>query len=391
MAPIKILYIFTSGNYNSPNNKKWFNIFYNDERMDISILIQDCNTTLKNDFGKNYNEFYDIVYFKNLDELKKISLIKKYRYFKKISKQIDLLNPDIIHIQGVFYSYMVMPLFFLKIKPKIIYNIWGSDYYVNYFRTFKNRIILNKLFKKAKLIWTNWYALGDDVKEHFPQYISKIKTIPWGVESDVLRPATDEIKNKVRDKFSISENDYVMIYTRSFYPVYNHHKLLNALKYINSDLNFLLILQHFNKNEKYDSHLYEIIKQNNLETKVIISHDDMNDEEIKALFKLADLTFSLASKEQFSRTISEAIINDTNLIVNDIKPYHYLKDMFGFNIDLADIDDEQMLGIKISNYITNKKSPDWAYEKSVIHKVLNFDSKSDQFISIYNDLLKGKI
>jgi hypothetical protein len=384
------MYIFTSGFLNSANNKQWFKIFNQNENLDISILISDCDENLKKDFYKEYNNFYNIIFFKKYNEMMKTSFLKRFFYLKKIAKKIDEINPDIIHIHGCYYTYLIKPLFFIKSEPKIIFNVWGSDFNLAYFNNLKQKIIMSWLFKKSNLIWANWFAMADNLKNHFPKYISKIKTILWGIESDIFEKASKDAKNNIIKKYNLKENDFLMISTKGFVKIANQHKLVNSIKFINPNINFKLILHCGVKNEEMDKILYNIIKENKLSDKVIISHNFLTNDEIKALFEIANLSFVIPSMDQLTRAIFETILADTNLILSDIKPYKYLKEIYNFNFDLVDVNDEKQLAKRIEYYIKNNPKPNWDYEKTVIKRVMNFENKAKYFIEIYKNLLEGK-
>ena len=389
MKKIKLTYIFTSGFLNSANNKQWFKIFNQNENLDISVLISDCNDSIKQDFYQEYNKFYNVIFFKKYDEMMKISFTKRFFYLKKIAKKIDEINPDIIHIQGCYNGYLILPLIFTKHKTKIVFNVWGNDFNTLYFKKYRHKITINRLMKKADLIWTNWFAMADSLKAKFPKYISKIKTNIWGIEKSIFDKASNNAKQNVIKKYNLKENQFVMLYSKGFSESNNQETLLNSVKFIKKNLDYKLILHCSVKNEKMDKILYNIIKENNFEEKVVISHNNLSDDEMKGLFEIANLSFVISSKDQLTRTIFETIFADTNLILSNIEPYKYLKNIYNFNIDLVDISNEKQFARRIEYYIKNNPKPNWNYEKEVIKKVMNFEDKVEKFIQIYKDLLNG--
>jgi len=383
-----ILYIFTSGHFFSPNNKKWFKLFRNHQNVKISLLIQEPPLKIKNKFEDKYGKYFDILYFQNKNQLMKKSLIKRFTYIKNIARKIDLMAPDIIHIHGLFFIYLVFPLFYIKTKPKIIMNVWGSDFNILYHEKFKNRFIFNRIIKKSNLIWTNWIAMADSLRTTFPKHNKKIRTIPLGVTDELFFKCNNEDKNSVLKKFNLKKDEYLIVYTRGFTMNSNYHRILEALGKMKLDLPpYKVIFQHYKSNPKIDQYLQKLIKENNLQDKVIISHHELTDGEIKALYELADLSFSATTNEQFSRTIHEAILSNTSLILNDIEPYRYLKYFFNWNVDLVDIKNTMQLGKKIEYYINQQPIPQWKYEKAFIEKIFKFEDKESLFKSVYEGLI----
>jgi hypothetical protein len=109
---------------------------------------------------------------------------------------------------------------------------------------------------------------------------------------------------------------------------------------------------------------------------------------MKALFNLAKLTFSITSREQFSRTIAEAILSETALILNDIEPYRYLVNQFNFRVDLVDITESKTFGELIEQYIKNPTKPEFSKEKNIVRDLFDFESKYDEFRTLYQKLIE---
>jgi len=387
MAPLRTLFVFTSGTFRSANNKKWFHLFQNHPDAEITILIKQCSAEELSGFEKNFGSRYKIIFFPAQEELLKLPWLKRLGIIRSVAGSIDEFSPQIIHIHGLFYTYLIYPLMLIRSKAKIIYNVWGDDFNSSYRKRIKNRYLVRWLIRKAALIWANWYALGDMLKAEFPQAISKIRTIPLGIDEDLFQPASEQHILSVREKFKIAGGEYIMLYARGFYENANQHRLIQALAHLPADLNFKLILQHSVANETYENRLTELIKKHDLQEKVVLSHEYLSDGEMKALFQIANLSFSLTINEQLSRTVFESILSDTHIIFHDIEPYRYLKNNFGFQIDLIRPGDEQVLARRIFYYITEKPQCDWRYEKLLINRLFRFETKADTFLSIYKSLL----
>ncbi|MFW6046518.1 MAG: glycosyltransferase [Candidatus Woesearchaeota archaeon] len=382
-----ILNIFTSGHFFSPNNKKWFRLFHNYEDIKVSIMIQEPHEDIKEKFHNQYGNYFNVLYFQNKDALLKKHYIKRFFYLKYFARRIDEINPDIIHIHGLYFTYLVLPLLFIKCKPKIVINVWGSDFNIAFQNKLKNRILLKWLFKKSHLIWANWLAMADNIRSKFPKYNNKIRTIPLGVNDDLFLKSNEIDRKSIIEKFDIKQEEYLILYTRGFVMNSNYHKIIEALGKIDTAIPYKVIFQHFKHNRDMDEYLFKLINKYDLQDKVVISHSELSDGEMKALYELADLTFSVTTKEQFSRTIHEAILTDTNLILNDIEPYQYLKYFFNWNVELVNINNTEKLAQKIEQFITKKPLPNWEYEKTIVQKVFRFENKENLFKTIYEDLI----
>ena len=384
MNKLRLLYIFTSGTLSSANNKQWFKLFFQNKNIEVFILINDCPEEEKETFFARYNTYYKIIFFKPLKEISQNSLLSRLKYVKSIAHKIDSFAIDIIHIHGCYYSYPVKTLFFLHSHPKIIYNVWGNDYNTMFFSSLKHRLIISYLFRRANLIWTNWFAMANTLKRRFPKS-KKIKTIFWGVEKSVFQLPDKKVINRVQKKYAINENDYILLYAKGFTPLNNHLKLLQALALLQPSVGYKLIL-HSAKNPEYEKELRAFIEKKKLIDKVIISHDPLSDEEMKALFHVADLSFVIPEKDQFTRTITETIFMGTNLILSDIEPYRYLNSVYGFDLDLVNVNQPKLFAEILQHYIDTKPVPDWRYQKTVFKHIFDFEAKADAYLKIYQDL-----
>jgi glycosyltransferase involved in cell wall biosynthesis len=389
MSKRKILYIFTSGHFFSANNDQWVSSFYN-ENLNIAILLENPNQQIKDKFLDTYNNFFNIIYFEEKERFYKKHILKKILYLKQIAKAIDEFNPDLIHIHGLYYSYIATTVFFLKNNPKIVFNIWGNDFNTLYRNRLKNRILFNKLISKANLVWTNWMEMEDRVKKHFPKSIHKIRTIFWGIDCSFMEEPTMNIKNKIRKKFNINNEEYIIISPKGLSPVNNQLNIIKALKKINQNLNFKLIL--FAKgNEEYLNKIRSLIEKENLEKKIVLSYEFLSETELKALYSISDLCLSIPSKDQLTRVIFEAITSNNNLIISNLNPYLYLKFQIGFNLDTVDHTNIDILATRIQHYITNKPKANWDFEKSWIKRVFCFNNNKSHILNIYEDLINKQL
>jgi hypothetical protein len=385
---IGILYIFTSGSINSPNIKHWIDLFYNCPKTHITLLIKDCDESVKQEFYSKYNHYFEVIFFKNYSEISQISWFERFLYILKISKIIKKVQADLIHIHGCYYPYMIKPLLFLrKKKQKIIFNVWGNDFNAKYYNSLKQKIIMRYLIKWCDLIWANWYTMEENLKNEFPNYRKKIKTVLWGVESTLFNNTPVKIKDDVRNHFNIKTETYLLLYAKGLLMGNNQIDLVKSLQYIDNSLDYHLILQSLNSNEKSVSIIKNLIQKYNLQNKITISSHVFSDQEIKALFEISDLSFALSTQDQLTRTIFESILSKTNLIVNDIKPYRVLDKKFNLGLDFVEVSNLHELAKKISYYINIKPKPNWRSQKIYIRKNYTFDHNLDRYMGIYEDLI----
>ncbi len=386
---LNVLFIFTTGNLNSVYHKMWFNAFYQKE-IDISLIIAHDNDAAAQEFFDTYNAFYRVHFTKPHQTIVKFPFRHIPSEFMRMLKFIRSVHPDIIHVQGCYNTFLVLPLLFIRKQFKLIFNIWGNDYNL-LFRTSKNhQLLIRWLLKKSDLIWLMWYELTEKVKKDFPAYANKTKTILWGVNSGLLRRKSSErTLEALKHRFNLTDSSYKLIYVKGFKASNNQYELVRALDMIDKSLDFQVILHCAGANDTmYLNTVEKIIKNSDLANKVGVSQDYLTEEEMYGLFELADLSFAISSEDQLTITIFESIIANTNLILNDIEPYRILKKKTRINLDLIDITDTERFGKKIEAYIKKRTRPDWDRALEFIRNEYLFDKKTGTFIHVYQNLLK---
>ncbi len=387
---ISVLYIFTGANYRSVNVKKWLDWLNDFPELNSYVMLLDLPIDEKKELKLQYPTI-KFLFFKPLIEIKKLSLKKRFLYIRAIAEKIGQLNVDVIHLHGAFYKYMIYPLLFLKDNPALIYNVWGSDFNLHFKKNVKSTLLLKYLFKKSDLIWTNWYQLALEIREYFPKFKEKIITIPWGVSENVFSPPNAAIIETLRQQYQLSKKDYLLLYTRGMVQNSNHDKLLQAISFLPKDLNFKLIIHGSNKNSNILQKLKQFVKKNGLENFVIFSEKYLSEEEMKALYHVADLVFSLTTREQFSQVIIEALLRDCHLILHQNSAYQFLKEVFRFNVELVDVYKPKQLAKVIEKFIREQPTPDFSYEKAVINRLFRFSKKKNEIFQTYQSVIERKL
>jgi len=386
MNKLRLLYILTSGTIISPNNWPWIKLFYQTDNFEIAVLVRNSKGKIKEDLLASIPGYYQIIYFPGEDEIKKYSIAGRVSLIRKTAQRIKNFNPDIIHVHGCYYTYLVKPVFLLPKNIRLIFNVWGNDFNHLYKNRLKSRIIMNYLFKRAELIWANWYSMEEDLKHQFPHYKNKIKTILWGIEDKYFVRSSQHTREKLINHFNLKNSTYLLLYVKGLAESNNQLNLVKSLAYLDRDLDYKLIIQFHRDNPEIRRKIEQIIQSQNLQSKVILSNCYFEEEELKALIELADLSFSIPSQDQLSRTVFEIILSDTNLIVSDIDPYRQLNRRMGINLDFVNEKNPKDIAEKIRYYVENKPVSDWSETKKIIQASYHFNNRKDVFINEYQSI-----
>lgn len=382
MKKLKLLYIFTSGVVHSANNKQWISLFQKNDEIDVSFLIQSSE---KDNVKVEANNKCNFIFFPYQKEFFAYSVFKKIKIVLQFANRIKELNPDIVHIHGCYFTYPLKSLILSNIKAKIIFNIWGNDFNTKYFTSSKQKIIMNHFIRKSDLIWANWFSMEERLKETFPKYANKIRTILWGIEKDLFNRADDMTRLEVKEKFNIKD-EYVILYAKGINQNNQQFDLLNVFDKIDRNLNYKFII-HCGGTPPDVLRLFKNkIKELELDEKIILSNSFLSDKELKALFDIADLSLVLPKTDQLTRTIFESIISNSGLILSETPPYKKLNSEFNFNFPLLNISQSNKFVEIISDKILKREKHIYTYENEVIKNKYIFENKTDDYIKIYKSL-----
>ena len=148
-------------------------------------------------------------------------LIKSYRLVKKI-------HPDVIHSHSVgAYSWITL----LFSKYKIIITPWGTDVLIDMEASRIHRLLSILTLNKSKLITTDAIHMKKKLMEYDIEG-GKIKMINFG--TDIEKFKKNEIaRKKIRDKYNISDEDVIVISTRTLNPIHDVFTVLKAIAIVN--------------------------------------------------------------------------------------------------------------------------------------------------------------
>lgn len=388
MKKLKLLYIFTSGTITSANNKQWFDLFNKENQLDITAIIQIGKNQDKKSIQDEYKKI-NFLFFPDKQEFMETNYFHKVKTVLEFAKKIKELEPEVIHIHGCYFTYPLKALILSKTKAKIIFNVWGNDFNTKYFVSKKQKLIMNYLLKRSALIWANWYTMADKLSEVFPEHKEKIHTILWGIEKDLFNRTDEDLRTSLKRKFNLN-NEYVILYAKGINENSQQAELIEVFNELDEKLNYKLIIHFGGSSQLQVNAIQKKIDSLNLQKKIIISDSFLSFDEFKALFDISDLSLVLPKKDQLTKTLFESILSNTNLIISDIAPYRKLLKEFNFDAPLVKVKDKSEIVKLLTEFIGEKKSPDYLNAVSKVKEKYIFDDKEKKYLMIYRKLAEDK-
>ena len=165
-----------------------------------------------------YSLDYDVKKLKNEKTIKKVGYLRAVKYIKR---NIDNINPDIVHAQ--FASSYGLLGSLVKFKPYII-SVWGTDVYDFPAKNLINKCILKYNLKKADMVLSTSYDMAKKTSLYTDKHIY---VTPFGVDTHLFKPLKNKHKN----------NHQIVIGTiKTLEDKYGIDYLLKAFKYVKERL-----------------------------------------------------------------------------------------------------------------------------------------------------------
>lgn len=269
---------------------------------------------------------------------------KWYMYLFKLFLKLPYLKlptDSIIHVHRIEYIapfmlfYRNYPLVYTihgdrlgtaKSKySKIIYNII-EGIYIKYERMAFHRV--------SKIIAVSHSSKESFIRYH-PSITSKITTIPVGINIQQFSGGID--KNRIRAKYSIHNQDILILFVGVLGKVKNLGFLINSFKLISSNENVKLVIVG-DGDEK--NGLMKTVEDLNLHHKVIftgeVAHSSINE-----FYSISDLLVLTSKSEGSPNVIREALASGIPVVSTNVG-------------DVKEIIDNKYLGIVIDDYNERK-------------------------------------
>lgn len=380
---MKVLYIFSANTIKGAYLQQWISLLTTKKEIEIAIIFVNKDNKL-NSYHEN-----DILFIPfNIKNGKNVIVNYFHNQFeiKDIIKKINSFNPTIIHLHGCYNTYLSRLPLLVKNKFKFIFNVWGSDYNISFFKRKKYNQLITALFEKADTILTLWYSLEQKIKENSPTYAKKVKTIPWGIEKNAFEFSSSEIqKDNIRNLYNIKKEDFVLLSIKGLIPNSNQATIIEALSLINKQIPIKLIIHAPSRDEVYYKKLLKLVDQHKLKNKVIFSFKFLSAEQFKALCAIGKLSIIISSHDQFTRSLLEGIIEKSELIVSNILPFQLLNEKFNLNLDLVDPKNPIELAEKIKHIYSQRNNQQIKQERlNILKKDLVFENQFEKIAKLYH-------
>lgn len=238
------------------------------------------------------------------------------------------------------------------------------------------KYILPGIMKKCEKIIAVSNNTKNDIKKHYNIEDTKIEVIYDGFDKP-NKVCVDESKKYIKNKYNI-ENYILLIGIH--YKYKNLHSVIKAYSKIQKKIDEKIVIVG-NYNVKYGKELMELVKENNLEDKVMFL-GYVNDDDKNKLYQASKVFIYPSLYEGFGLPILEAMANQTPVLCSNTSSLPEVggsaAEMFNPN-DINKLSEKILYMCKLSNEerqtyidngIENIKRFSWEKSASEIEKVI---------------------
>ena len=229
---------------------------------------------------------------------------------KKINKFIKANSIDIVHVRSRGPAWMINLMAKNNIKTiATFHNVYGGNSYVK------------KYYNKGLSKMDHLVAISEYVKEtiikNYNLSPNNISVINRGVDTKYFNQPLDvEIRNKIIKTNQIDTSKKIILFPARMTSWKGQLEFIDVIKNMNRH-NILILFAGDTKNKSYTKLVRNKIKLNNLEGVCKIL-GNVNQDDMRALYKLADLSVSFPLRaEGFGRTVSESLYSNTPVLAFD--------------------------------------------------------------------------
>ncbi len=235
-------------------------------------------------------------------------------------------KPDVIW--AICISPLLLPLLPLrwgKHTPLVV-TICGSDFNVGV-QKWHYRLIYQYVLSRCDLVATTTKEMMEHVLSVVEVPANRQLVLFWGIDTGKFYPPSREEREITRRRWGIAQDEIVINMGRIYRPIAYYREAVEALSRIAALRDMPRFRAVFVKREPYEHIVNEVkaaMRGRGIVDRAIFVDRELDDNELRQLYTISDITLNLLSMDQLGATLLEAMAVGTVLVTTDLPQYRRL-------------------------------------------------------------------
>lgn len=304
----------------------------------------------------------------------------KCNYILNQIQDFDIID---IHSYDLFYNNIIPDI---KKKGKaLIIMVWGSDFY----RATKEALERKRLgFAYADIIHLETESVRDDFIKVYPEFKSKIRVVPFGL--DQLDRLKVSLESPLKEITLVSNEVYrnKLIVTCGYNGIKSQQHLLMIKAVLSLPDNIksrlhLIVPFTYGGTEKYKKEVIDSLKNSGMPFTLL--DKNLREGEVTELRRISHIVLNIQITDSFSASLQEHMMAGSVLIVGDWLPYDVFDKAGLFTIKTSLEELTSKLFDVVSNYEEYTKKAKLNTEK--IYNLSSWSIVANKWVEIYDESL----
>ena len=336
----------------------------------------------------NYGEIEGAKIYK-IGKDKKGSLFNFIRKMLQTRKLVRQIRPDILHAHYLFGCGTFAA--FANYHPLVV-TAWGDDILKDAHKNPIMKYLVKFVIERADYVTFFSEYLLKNVNKITNRTNNMMVIRPWVFEKYRMDSVNEKLIEKFRSRLGITSESFVIFSPRNIQPIYRTEKIVNSIPLVIKNYpEALFVFLKGHDDNKYYNYIKCLIGDLNIKKNVRIIKEWLNEKDMIALYKIADIIISLPKRDQFSACVREAMMFGAVPIIGDLEIYRdELIDgknaYFVSGEDDKEISNKILYCIRQSSSIEKMRKINEIKIKSIIKKIER-ENKLEKMDNIYKSLL----
>lgn len=304
----------------------------------------------------------------------------KCNYILNQIQDFDIID---IHSYDLFYNNIIPDI--KKHGKALIIMVWGSDFY----RATKEALERKRLgFAYADIIHLETESVRDDFIKVYPEFKSKIRVVPFGLDQlDRLKVSQESpLKEITLVSSEVYRNKLIVTCGYNGIKSQQHLLMIKAVLSLPDNIKsrlHLIVPFTYGGTEKYKKEVIDSLKNSGMPFTLL--DKNLSEGEVTELRRISHIVLNIQITDSFSASLQEHMMAGSVLIVGDWLPYDVFDKAGLFTIKTSLEELTSKLFDVVSNYEEYAKKAKLNTEK--IYNLSSWSIVANKWVEIYDESL----